>query len=168
LPPIWPRCARAEGPFGRDGSRPPSLPPSSSRRCEIAPRFVQAHTNLGIAQSLRGDRASAASTFQKAIDLGGGADPQLWLAREYALSGLADRGRELLERLKPLANQGQASPSTMALVHIALGDVEAGLQWLRKGCERKSVGPANYPPFDSIRADPRFVEIMRCMGLPTP
>ena len=138
------------------------------RTVEIAPRFVQAYTNLGIAESLRGDRARAAAAFQQAIDNGGGADPQLWLAREHALSGRAEHARELLAKLEPLARQGQASPSTMALVHLALGDVEAALQWLRTGCERRSVGPAHYPPFDPIRADPRFDTIMRCMGLPTP
>jgi eukaryotic-like serine/threonine-protein kinase len=136
------------------------------RTIEMAPRFVQAHTNLGIAHSLRGDRARAIAAFEEAIEVGGGADPQLWLAREQALSGRSQQARDMLDRLIPLARQGQAAPSTVALVYVALGDVDTALQWLRRGCELRSLGPAKYPPFDPIRDDPRFVQITRCMALP--
>jgi len=136
------------------------------RTIEMAPRFVQAYTNLGIAYAVAGNHAAALDAFKNAADITGSTDPQLWIARELALLGRVGEARSALKRVIPVAERGNASPSTMALVYLALGDVEAALRWLKRGCERRSVGPAVYPPFDSIRADPRFAAIMSCMNLP--
>jgi tetratricopeptide (TPR) repeat protein len=132
----------------------------------MAPRFVQAHTNLGIAYDVAGDRAAALDAFKWAADIGGGTDPQLWMTWELALLGRTDEARSALNRLRPIAEGGKAAPSTVALVYSALGDVEAALSWLQRGCQCRSVGPAVYPPFDRIRPDPRFGAIMKCMKLP--
>ena len=137
------------------------------RTIDLAPGFAPAYSNLGIAYDQLGRHTEAIDSFETAVRLGGGVDAQLWLARQHALAGSPQRARELLDRLLPAALQGQASTSTVALVYDALGDKESALWWLQKGCERRSVGPANYPPFDRLRADPRFTGIMGCMGLTT-
>jgi serine/threonine protein kinase/Tfp pilus assembly protein PilF len=134
---------------------------------EMAPRFVQAYTNLGIAYDVKGDHQAALDAFTQAVEVGGGADTQLWKTRQLVFLGQQAEARAELTRLLPVAEQGQAGNSTVALVYVALDDVERGLSWLRQGCARKSVGPAVYPPFDRIRSDPRFVAIMKCMELPT-
>ena len=137
------------------------------RTIEMAPRFVQAYTNLGIAYDVNGDHQAALDAFRQAVEVGGGTDPQLWMARQLALLGRQAEARSELARLLPVAQKGQASVSTVALVYIALGEVERGLSWLQRGCGLKSVGPAIYPPFDPVRSDPRFVAIMKCMELPS-
>ena len=137
------------------------------RTIEMAPRFVQAYTNLGIAYDVNGDHQAALAAFRQAVEVGGGTDPQLWMARQLALLGRQAEARSELARLLPVAQKGQASVSTVALVYIALGEVERGLSWLQRGCGLKSVGPAIYPPFDPVRSDPRFVAIMKCMELPS-
>jgi len=136
------------------------------RTIEMAPRFIQAHTNLGIAYEVAGDHAAAFAAFKAAVDIGSSTDPQLWMTRELALLGRPAEARSALDRLRPAVEAGNAAPSTVALVYLALGDVDTGLSWLKRGCERRSVGPATYPPFDPIRSDPRFAAIMKCMQLP--
>jgi eukaryotic-like serine/threonine-protein kinase len=138
------------------------------RTIEMSPRFVQAYTNLGIAYDVIGDHHATLAAFRQAVEVGGGTDPQLWIARQLALLGRQAEARSELARLLPVAQKGQASVSTVALVYIALGEVERGLYWLQRGCGLKSVGPAIYPPFDPVRSDPRFVAIMKCMELPSP
>jgi eukaryotic-like serine/threonine-protein kinase len=136
------------------------------RTIEMAPRFVQAHTNLGIAYAVANDHAAALEAFKQAAEISGSTDPKLWMARELALLGRSGEARSIIDRERPVVEKGNASPSTVALVYLALGDVDTALSWMRQGCKRRSVGPAVYPPFDSIRSDPRFAAIMKCMHLP--
>ena len=136
------------------------------RTIEMAPRFVQAHTNLGIAYAVANDHAAALEAFKQAAEISGSTDPKLWMARELALLGRPGEARSIIDRVRPVVEKGNASPSTVALVYLALGDVDTALSWMRQGCKRRSVGPAVYPPFDSIRSDPRFAAIMKCMHLP--
>ena len=97
----------------------------------MAPGLIEAHTNLGIALSLHGDHESALAAFEQAVAANGGVDASLWLAREYALGGRPDRTRVMMEDVKPAVTQGSASPSTLALVYLALGDTNSAVSWLK-------------------------------------
>jgi TolB-like protein/Tfp pilus assembly protein PilF len=101
------------------------------RTIDMAPGLIQAHTNLGIALSLHGDHESALAAFEQAVAANGGVDASLWLAREYALGGRPDRTRVMMEDVKPAVTQGSASPSTLALVYLALGDTNSAVSWLK-------------------------------------
>jgi hypothetical protein len=74
----------------------------------------------------------APAAFKNAADIGGATDPQLWMARELALLGRSGEGRFALERLRPIGEKRNASPRTMALVYLTLGDIETGLSWLQR------------------------------------
>jgi hypothetical protein len=58
---------------------------------------------------------------------------------------------------------------SFALVHAGLGDRAQGMDWLEKACDERS----DYMPYlglepmlDGLRAEPRFVALMRRVGLP--
>jgi len=56
------------------------------------------------------------------------------------------------------------SPYSMALVSAGLGEREQALEWLSKACDERVAGLsrlASEPRFQSLRSEPRFVEISR-------
>src|SRR6266478_10063286 len=58
---------------------------------------------------------------------------------------------------------------TIATVYIDLGDKDKMFEWLNKAYEEHSTGLydiAVEPPSESLRADPRFQDLLRRMNLP--
>jgi hypothetical protein len=53
------------------------------------------------------------------------------------------------------------------LIYAGLGDREAALSWLDKACEvRFNPSIRLRPAFDPIRADARFKDLLRRIGIP--
>jgi hypothetical protein len=60
-------------------------------------------------------------------------------------------------------------PFVMAGYYMRLGQTEEAIKWLQKGYEERDFRMTMLAVdfgFDSIRSDPRFVELIRKMGLP--
>jgi hypothetical protein len=71
-------------------------------------------------------------------------------------------------KLESLALRGLPFNSQVASIHAALGDKTAALGWLELAQSEHESGLVWIkidPRFDSLRAEPRFVEILRKMGL---
>ena len=68
----------------------------------MAPRFVQAYTNLGIAFDVKGDHQSALDAFKQAIDAGGGwkgdTVTEVLNYVQYSAEKLTDRMRKDVEK----------------------------------------------------------------------
>jgi hypothetical protein len=57
----------------------------------------------------------------------------------------------------------------IATIHLGLGETDRTFEWLERGCEERAAALVNLdvePTFDPLRADPRFAELRRCVGLP--
>ena len=71
---------------------------------------------------------------------------------------------ELLER----SQKGYVSSFWIAVLYIALGEVDKAFEWLDKAYEERD-GSLIYitvpPPFDSVRSDPRYKQLLEKMGL---
>ncbi len=136
------------------------------RTIEIAPHFAPAHADLGIAYDLNGQHDEALKALQTAQEIDNTPDRAVWVARQYALSGRPALAREAIQPLLPLAAEARVNPATLALVYIALGDHEEAFKWMQIGCRVHLLPPLKaYPPYDPIRSDPRFADLIRCMGL---
>ncbi len=146
---------------------------------EMDPNFRPAHSELGWAYLHKGMRQEAIAEFQKAVELAGislqpgamkikvGYGPVGGLAYAYGVAGNRDEALRLVEELKRLAAQSYVSPYTIALGYIGLGDKEQAFAWLGKACEQRDgwlvflkVGPH----YDPLRSDPRFDDLLRCVG----
>ena len=112
----------------------------------------------------------AIAAFQKGSSLSGG-DPLIagGLGHAYAVSGQRDRARKLLEELKQLSKHRYVAPYEIAVIHIGLGDKEQAFEWLEKAFQDHShwlLWLKVDPRFDSIKGDPRYLDLRRRMGLP--
>ncbi len=83
-------------------------------------------------------------------------------------SGERERGRVLLGRRTARYPHGPWAAFDAARVSVALGDRDAALAWLARSVEDHEQGCIHIrvePAFDTIREDPRFVELLKHVGL---
>jgi tetratricopeptide (TPR) repeat protein len=136
---------------------------------EMEPRFLPAHSDLGRALAQRGDHEEAIEEFQTATRLAGG-NPKAsaGLAHVLALVGRHDEARAILANLESRAATGLVSLNGIAVIHVALGDLEAGVTWIERAFlerDRALVWAKVHPRLDPLRPDPRFQAILTGMGL---
>lgn len=84
----------------------------------------------------------------------------------FALSGRQAEARELLPLV--LKDYGQTSPYIVAITYAVLGEKEMAFVWLQKAADQQQADLVSLkvePAFDGLRADPRFAELLRRVGL---
>ncbi len=135
---------------------------------EVEPNFWFAHAYLGRSYRSLGRLPEAISELQKAEELSGGiAETRSGLAVTYAAQGNQAEARKILEKLK-VQKDPYVPSENIAAVYAALGDKDHAIEYLRKAFEEGSVYPAFAkidPELDSLRSDPRFIELLRKVGL---
>ena len=139
----------------------------SRKTIEMDVNFPLAHNQLGVAylQSHRNDEAI--SELQKAVQLSAG-NPTCTanLARVFAVSGRRNEAVQLLSDLKTRSSASSSNASEIAVVYAALGDNDQAMTWLGKSYdERFNPGVLLRPGFDPLRADSRFHDLERRVGL---
>jgi len=136
---------------------------------ELNPHFSPAYLTLGLIQEQRQDFDESAAAFQRAVHLSPQA-PRMSsaLARTFALSGKRKLALKLLRDLKRLAKDRYVSPFEFASIHLALGQTDAGYEWLERACQDRSFELILLkvdPRFDAFRDDPGFAAAVRRLGL---
>jgi serine/threonine-protein kinase len=92
------------------------------------------------------------------------------LGNACALAGQTDRARRILEELKQRRRERYVSAALIAEVHAGLGETDEALSWLGEAERERSPELAWIgvrPAFSRLRAQPRFVELVRAVGLAT-
>lgn len=139
----------------------------SRKTIEMDANFPLAHNQLGLAylQSRRYDDAIA--ELQQAVRLSGGSPTCVAnLARAFAVSGRRNEAVQLLDDLKKRSRAGYSNASEIAVVYAALGDNDQSMTWLESGYqERFNPSVLLRPGFDPLRADRRFQDLERRVGL---
>ncbi len=137
---------------------------------EMDPNSGFVHWALGRPFTAQGKYDEAIVEFQKAIPLSGDSpDEPAELARAYALSRRRDQAQKILAELKRLSEHKHIAPTVMAAIYGALGDKTQAFESLNKAFSERDfllVMLNVEPMFDSLRSDPRFVELSRRVGLP--
>jgi TolB-like protein/DNA-binding winged helix-turn-helix (wHTH) protein/Flp pilus assembly protein TadD len=139
----------------------------SRKTIEMDVNFPLAHNQLALAylQSHRLD--DAISELQIAVRLS--ADSPTCtanLARALAMSGRRSEALQLLGDLKRRASATYSNASEIAIVYAALGDSDQAMTWIEKGYEERfNPGVLLRPGFDPLRADRRFQNLERRVGL---
>jgi serine/threonine protein kinase/TolB-like protein/Tfp pilus assembly protein PilF len=91
------------------------------------------------------------------------------LGHAYALLGRYDEAQAALDEMKELSTRRHISPYLFTIIYIALGDHDRAFAELEKDYENRSEALAWLkvdPRLDPLRADPRFTDLLRRIGLP--
>ena len=130
--------------------------------------FYMAQALLGNVYLFKGDAANSIYHLQEAFRLS--KDPGILghLAYALKLSGKTEEANRTLAQLDQLLSERTVSPYYYAQIHASLGHIEKAFDYLQLCVEQKS----NYLiqlkvnlSFEELRSDPRFVELMKTVGL---
>jgi TolB-like protein/Flp pilus assembly protein TadD/predicted Ser/Thr protein kinase len=138
---------------------------------ELDPSFPSAYWPLGLAYEEKGMSNEAIVEFKKAIALDRRSPVYLAaLGHAYAAAGRRGGAQKVLARLIKLSQQSYVPYYEMAVVYADLGDKQQALASLHMACEGQS-GRLYFlkldPRFDPLRLDPKFEDLLRCVGLAT-
>jgi TolB-like protein/tetratricopeptide (TPR) repeat protein len=139
------------------------------RGLELQPDFTQAHVSLADAYRLSGKGELAIAESRRTIELGNPFGRAL-LAASYAATG---RKAEAMAPLKESIDQFKKSNIGAFSIAVALnelGEKDQAFGWLEesyKGHEPVLATLNASPFFDNLRADPRFQDLVRRIGIPT-
>jgi tetratricopeptide (TPR) repeat protein len=125
--------------------------------------FYRARVLLGIAYGQKGAFSQAIAEFLKARLIE--KTPMLSGFLGYAYAKASEKkALEVLDRLLEESEQSYVPPYAIALIYTGLGNRDEALRWLQKA--RIEQGHWRgwlelTPELDSLRADPRFIEILQ-------
>jgi TolB-like protein/Tfp pilus assembly protein PilF len=129
------------------------------------PEFPVAHWGMGLAREQMGDIEGALASFQRAAELTErGTNVLASMGHALAMSGKPAEARAILGELAARAKERYVPSYQVALVHAGLGDEERAFESLEKAFDERSTLLTYLkmdPRFDSLRADPRFKEMLR-------
>jgi Flp pilus assembly protein TadD len=134
---------------------------------EIEPDFPLAHRIHGWALLQQGQYDTAIDAFRRA----GQGRPEMdhCLAYAFAASGRRAEARRELREMERLGRPRYGRALWLAVPRAALGEVDAAFEWLEKAHSERDgtlILLSAAPFFDPIRADPRFADLVRRLGLP--
>jgi TolB-like protein/DNA-binding winged helix-turn-helix (wHTH) protein/Flp pilus assembly protein TadD len=139
----------------------------SRKTIEMDVNFPLAHNQLAVAYLQAERHNEAISELQEAVRLSSGSPTCIAnLARAFAVSGRRSEAVQLLGDLKKRSRASSSNASEIAVVYAALGDNNQAMTWLETGYqERFNPSVLLRPGFDPLRADPRFQDLERRVGL---
>ncbi len=134
------------------------------------PNFSYLHYHLGNIEFQQGRYAEALVLFQREKEnaRGWAIHIQPWIGMTYAKQGKTDEARTILADLISQSQRNHVPPTPVAALHFVLGDLDAGFLWLEKAYEGYDSWVRLLKTdivFDPVREDPRFLEILKKIGL---
>jgi serine/threonine-protein kinase len=131
--------------------------------------YWRAHWGLGLALLQKKSYEEAIAELRKAVEISGRGGVQLGsLGYAYAVAGRRTDALEVVEKLKASSKEHYVAPAALALVFTGLGEKDQALTWLEKSGEERDPWATALkvePMFDSLRSDPRFLDLMHRVGL---
>ncbi len=132
------------------------------------PNSVGVLTGLGFALIANNQPADAIPVLEKAVSLSGTPAATGILIRAYAHAGRRGDALRLLAELKRRKQAGYIPAGAFVNAYLGLGDSEQAFYWLQQAYREKSnilQFLKSHPYFDPIRSDPRFIDLVRRVGL---
>ncbi len=133
---------------------------------EIDSNFWVAHLFLGKALGQKGMFEQALAELRKAGSVT--TEGLSWIGHVHAVQGNSAAAHRVLDELQALAGRRYVPSCHIARIYAGLGDREQAFAWLQRACEERATRLAHLkvePTFDPLRSDPRFADLLRCVGL---
>jgi len=136
---------------------------------ELDPNFPRAHEDLGAAYLKLGRGQEAIAELQKAVEASGrGAKELGYLGYGYAVVGKRAEAMAILKELEARYSRHESPGMYLAVVCDGLQERDEAFAWLEKDFQAH-VGMlcdvALYLQYESLRDDPRYMNLLRRMGL---
>jgi TolB-like protein/tetratricopeptide (TPR) repeat protein/class 3 adenylate cyclase len=136
---------------------------------ELDPNFWIAHLFLGKSYIEKRKYSDAIAELTKAREVSGGnSEPISTIGCAWALAGDVAKARAVLKELKSLADQRYVPPTNVAILCYAVGEKDETFTWLEKAYEDRDMRLCRMkvePKWDALRSDPRFVAMLKRIGL---
>jgi eukaryotic-like serine/threonine-protein kinase len=136
---------------------------------ELDPRYPRGHMYLGFSYVKQGNYEEGIAELQKAADL-----PErdrsvpAALGYGYAVSGRRAEALAMIKDLEARYERHEALGVDLASIYAGLGDKDQAFAWLEKDFQARSGFLPRvrwYVPYESLRSDPRFADLLRRIGL---
>ncbi|MBA2627471.1 MAG: protein kinase, partial [Gemmatimonadales bacterium] len=141
-----------------------------ARTAALDETFIYLDSFLGAAYREQGRYAEALTEYARAQSFMGG-QPLHGYAITYARMGRTKEARELLAELEAYARKHYVNPLFLAAIHASLGEKDQAFALLERAVTDRTVlaaGLALWPELTSLHSDPRFMALIRRVGLPEP
>jgi tetratricopeptide (TPR) repeat protein len=150
--------------------RPDRAIEAIERTLERYPRFWYARLVRGQALQQLGRHHEALQDFIEAERATSHIFPVMSaVVGALAATGETREARRRVDEAERLARSTYVPAFELGLMRIALGDIDLAFDWLRRSCDIKEprlTGITFHGGVDPIRQDPRFTELLACVGLP--
>ena len=140
-----------------------------NKALDASPKFARARMGLAFVDAIEGRKEEAKKEADAAVAVADEAYFHAHQAWVYAYAGSTAKAREILENLVGDKYEGYASPAQIGAVYYAVGEQDEGYKWMKWAhAERDPTLPwfNKWPILEIQKEDPRFVELLRQMGLP--
>jgi len=140
----------------------------SGKALELDPNFYLAHWALGWSDIEAGEFSAAIPEFEKARVTDSPPFVAGWLGYAYAAAGERGKAQATIAELNQMSSRTFVSPFCTAIVYVGIGDRERALNGLEKAYEARSQWLTFLKVdrvFDPLRSDPRFIELLKKLGL---
>jgi tetratricopeptide (TPR) repeat protein len=136
---------------------------------ELDPNYVRAYTTIAAAYEQKKMYKEAIAILKEAENFAGNL-PRVIAELGYALAASGQRleAQKILRELQARAAQEYIDACFIAFIYIALGEKDQAFKWLEKAYEERSpqmVWLNLEPKFDPLRADARFMALVKKVGL---
>jgi TolB-like protein/Tfp pilus assembly protein PilF len=135
---------------------------------EMDQGFYTAHYFLGMAYAMKGAFAEAIAEYRRAQQLSDDPFVLAYLGHVFAASGKRSEGLKTLAHMQAIARQRYVPAYGFAIIYAAIGEKDQAFQWLERLYQDRAFDVAFLkvdPFFDTLRADPRFADLARRVGL---
>ena len=145
------------------------------KAAELHPDDPLNHWFLSEAYAREGLHKEQFRELEKAATMCGYPQMAARLRRAFATSGYTGALQQwAVEQEGFIANKQGYFVGMLAETYTALGDKDRAFYWLKQGCEHRHMAISDpvitdvktRPEFAPLRSDPRFKDVLRCMGLP--
>jgi eukaryotic-like serine/threonine-protein kinase len=138
---------------------------------EMEPNYGISRLWLGFACTEKGLHEEALNALQRARELLQGIPVVVGsLGHAYARGGFEEEARQYYERLAHAGQTFHLDPYHLAIVQIGLGELEQAFESLERAYAERSLFLTIWakadPRLDPLRANPRFADLLRRLGLP--
>jgi serine/threonine-protein kinase len=141
----------------------------SRKTVHLDGRFPGGYWALGLALEGTRDYPEAIRAFQQALEIS--PDTPRWLGalgHAYGLGGHRTQALGVLDRLSRLSSTRYVAPFDFALVHLAMGDLNAAFDRLEQAYKSRSYELVTLkvdPRFDPVRSEPRVLKLLKGLSL---